>query len=660
MPLILMKIRSSLLIILIFLWPVFCQAQNADEKILITIDGKKIEVGEFIRMYNKSQEPGKTLIIDNYLQQFIVFKLKVADALNEGYDTTKAYKTELNGYRNQLAQNYLTDTQIKEKLLRKAYQRSLTEIDGWHILVATPPDASPDDTLKAFQKALDIRTRISKGESFEQVARGTSDDQSVKINGGNLGYFTVFQMIMPFEDAAYNLRKGSISEPVRTPYGYHIIKVSDKRPAKGKIKVAHIMKASPPGASEAEAKKPVDEINSIYKELTAGASFSELAKKYSDHKESAKNGGELNWFGTGEIISDFSEAAFILSDTGTYTKPVRTIYGWHIIKLLDKKAPGSFEESRSFLESKINQSYLNSLSKKSFVEKLKKEYKFKINNETYNWFILNTDTLIIEGLKKYDRTSMPKGIIYSFLNQSLSAKEFADYLEKRGSMIVTKDSSVFISSSLETSVTDQLIAYENSVLEKKYPEFRYLMNEFHDGILLFEISGEKIWNRVIEDSSGLHRYYDDHKYNYLSRKGIGAKIYTLKLKDGDKLLSAAFRKYSKKPDIEALLLEKFNKKNDTLLVIESATWYKGDDFTIDNLQWSIGSQSLTRGGFNSIIVINKIIDPVPLKYSEIQGEMQTGYQEYLEKEWIMQLKQKYSVKIDSLVLNEVRKKLNHE
>jgi peptidyl-prolyl cis-trans isomerase SurA len=655
-----MNIRSSLLIILIFLLPVLSRAQNLNDKVLLTVEGRKMQVGEFIRMYNKSQEPGKTLDIDTYLQQFIVFKLKVADAIKEGYDTTKAYKTELNGYRNQLAQNYLTDTQTKERLLQKAYQRSLTEINGWHILISLPQEASPEDTLKAWKKASDIKERIVDGESFEQVARGASDDPSVKINGGNLGYFTVFQMIMPFEDAAYRLKKGAISDPVRTPYGYHIIKVTDKRPAKGKIRVAHIMKASPPGTGDREAKQAEDEINDIYRQLQAGASFRELSKKYSDHKESSTNGGELNWFGAGEIINDFSEAAFSLRDTGSFTKPVRTIYGWHIIKLLEKKAPGSFEESKSFLESKINQSYLNSISKKSFVEKLKKDYKFRIDQGTYDWFVANTDTLIIQGLKKYDRTIIPEGILYSFANQYLTAKDFAYYIEKRGSMIVTKDSSVFINSSIETRAADQLIAYENSMLEKKYPEFRYLMNEFHDGILLFEISGNKVWNKVNEDTIGLLRYYEGHKNSFLSRGGIEGKIYTLRQKGEEKELSSAFKKYAGKNDFENRLLEKFTRKNDTLLTIEGGRWFKGDDSEIDNLQWVTGSQSFTRDGFPSIIVVNKIIEPVPLKLNEVQGEMLTGYQEYLESEWIRQLKQKYNVKIDSLILDEVKKKLNHE
>ena len=347
-----------------------------------------------------------TLIV--IFNSLLVSNLKVADAITLGYDSSKEFKTELSGYRNQLSQTYLTDTKTRENLLRKAYQRSLTDINAWHILIALGPDPSPADTLmEAWQKASDIRERIVKGESFEIVARGASDDPSVKMNGGNLGYFTVFQMIMPFEDAAYALKKGEISEPVRTPYGYHIIKVSDKRPSKGRIKVAHIMKAVPPGTGEAEAKQAEYEINNIYKMLQEGESFRELAKKYSDHKESAGKGGELEWFGTGEIISAFSEAAFSLRDTGSYTKPVHTIYGWHIIKLLDRKPPGTFEESKSYLESKINQSYLNSISKKSFVEKLKKEYKFQINPDAYNWFVQNTDTLIIQGMKKYDRINMP-------------------------------------------------------------------------------------------------------------------------------------------------------------------------------------------------------------------------------------------------------------
>jgi peptidyl-prolyl cis-trans isomerase SurA len=655
-----MKSTLTLIIVLSFFVQGISYTQILDDKVLLTVDERNVPAGEFIRMYKKSYDTAGTKELDNYLGQFVIFRLKVADAIREGYDTTKAFKTELQGYRNQLVQKYLTDNDAREKLLKQAYQRSLTEINGWHILINCKTEASPEDTLKAWKKARDIRERIVQGEPFEQVARSSSDDPSVTINGGNLGYFTAFQMIMPFEDTAYNLKKGEVSQPVRTPYGYHIIMVTGKRTSVGKIKVAHIMKAVSPGTDEKDAKKAEEEIRSIYDQLQKGASFSELAAKYSDHKESASNGGELNWFGAGEILSDFAEASFSLTNNGDFTKPFRTIYGWHIIKRLDKKAPGTFEETKSYLESKINESYLNSISKKAFIEKLKKEYKYRINTAAFNWFINNTDTLIIMGLAKYKRTGMPPGAIYTFADQQLTTRDFASYIEKRGSMIVTNDSVVFVTRSLETRLSDQILTYENSILEKKYPEFRYLMNEFHDGILLFEISGKNVWNKAQDDSAGLKKYYEENKNKFLTREGMTAKIYILKKRDGMKSLANTFKKYSKYPDGDKRIVEKYITKNDTLLTIEEGTWYKGDNKTIDNLDRTKMKLETIIEGFPSIVLVNKIIDAVPLSFTEVQGEIITGYQEYLEENWIKQLKGKYSVKIDNGVLEEIRKNLNHE
>lgn len=655
-----MLVRSTLLTILIIILPEITQAQDLSGSTLLTIGDNRTEAGEFIRMYKKSLDPGKSLNVDEYLTQYIQFKLKVADAISEGLDTTRSFRNELAGYRNQLAQNYLTDTKTRDELLRKEYQRSLTEINAWHILVALPRDPSPEDTLKAWKKATDIRERILKGESFEVVARGSSDDQSVKMNGGNLGYFTAFQMIMPFEDAAYTLKKGTLSKPVRSPYGYHIIKVTDIRPSNGRIQVAHIMKNAPPGTSEQASKKAEDEINMIYQKLKEGASFRELAGKYSDHTESATKGGVLNWFGAGEMIPEFAEAAFSLKDTGSYTRPFRTLYGWHIVKLLNRKPPGTFEESSSYLESRINQSYLTSLSKKNFVEGLKKEYKFKVSESAFNWFVNNTDTLLIQGLRELDRSSLPDGILYAFASQTVSNTEFADFVESHRTMVITRDSLVFIKTLLDASASDKLLSYENSSLEKKYPDFRYLMNEFHDGILLFNISNKKIWERVNNDSAGLYKYYENNKHNYLSNKQLEAKIYTLKIAGGEKTLSSAYKKYLGKPDQDKLLCEKFNRNNDTLLIIKEGVWNKGDDHEIDRLEWSAGKQEVKLYGFPSIILVKKVTDPLPLKFEEVQDKMMSGYQEYLEREWTGQLKNKYIVKIDSFVLDGVKKRLNNE
>lgn len=655
-----MKFRLTFILIYSILFRGTGYSQNLPDKVLMSVDRQIITAGEFIRMYKKSYDPASAKDIDSYSGQFVIFKLKVADAVREGYDTTRAFRTELQGYRDQLAQNYLTDNSTKEKLLKQAYQRSLTEVNGWHILINCPPEATPEDSLIAWKKARDIRERIIQGEPFEQVARSASDDPSVKINGGNLGYFTVFQMIMPFEDAAYNLKKGEISRPVRTPYGFHIITVTARRPSVGKIKVAHIMKSVPPGADEKVARKAEEEIRNIYDQLQKGASFSDLAAKYSDHKESASGGGELNWFGAGEIISDFAEAAFSLSANGDYTKPVRTPYGWHIIKRIDKKAPGSFEETRAWLESKINASYLNSISKKVFIEKLKKEYKYRTDPAVIEWFIKNTDTLIMHGLARYDRKEIPQGAVYTFADQKLTARDFAAYIEKRGSMIITKDSSVFIAQSIETRASDHIMNYENSVLEKKYPEFRYLMKEFNDGILLFEVSGKKVWNLAQEDSTGLKKYYEENKNKFLTREGISAKIYTLRKKDGIKSLSAAFKKYSRDPDRDKKMIQKFILKSDSLLTIKEGIWYKGENKAVDNLDRSKRIHETLIDGFPSIVIVNNIIDAVPLPFNEVRGEMTDAWQQYLEDNWVKQLIEKYSVKIDTGVMDEIRKNLKNE
>jgi peptidyl-prolyl cis-trans isomerase SurA len=655
-----MGVRLSLLFITVLLLANTGMSQETNNKILMTVNGLKIQSGEFIRMYNKSREPGKPLDLDNYLDQFIIFKLKVADAVSERLDTTKAFKNELKGYRQQLAQGYLTDTRKKEEILKKAYQRMLTEINAWHILIALPQNPSPEDTLIAWDKAMDVRERILKGEQFEQVARSTSDDKSAKINGGNLGYFTAFQMIMPFEDAAYSLRKGEISTPVRTPYGYHIIRVSDKRPSKGKVRVAHIMKVVPPGADETTEQKAENEIRAIYDSLKGGKSFSDLAKRLSDHKETAGQGGQLNWFGAGEMIPEFAEAAFSLPDTGKYTAPVRTYYGWHIIKLLEKRPVGSFEESKSYIENKISQSYLNSVCQQELVNRLKKEYRFRIEEEAYNWFVRNSDTLIMQGLKKYTRDSIPAGNIYTFANQSLTAKEFAGYIEKRGPMIVTRDSVYFINSSIESRSAEQILSYENSVLEKKYPDFRYLMNEFHDGILLFEISGKRVWNRINSDSAGLINYYREHISENLSASGIKAKVYSLKIQGQEKQLLSSYNKYSKKGEPDQLMIMKFNKKGKENLTIVDSTWYNGSDQDIDKMSWTTGLHSFNWKGYPALIVIKEKIDPVPLPFEKVKGEMLSGFQDKLEKDWIKQLKEKYTVKVDSNEFSNLKKKLINE
>jgi len=271
-----------------------------------------------------------------------------------------------------------------------------------------------------------------------------------------------------------------------------------------------------------------------------------------------------------------------------------------------------------------------------------------------------TDTLIIQGISKYDRKKIPSGSIYSYANQRLSAKDFADYLEKRSNMVITRNPQYYIDTSVESILSDDLLNYEKSVLEKKYPDFKYLMLEFHDGILLFDISSDKVWNRVQEDSAGLYGFYEQIKKNYLSEKSVSGNIYTLRESGGDKKLTSAYKKYSRKGDPDAKMLQKFNGKGDTLLTITRGKWFKGDDPDIDNITWSTGIHSFRKDGYPSIIDIKKVNSPEPLPFNEIQAEVISGYQDWLTGEWIRQLKESYTVKVDNLVFEEVKKIIGNE
>ena len=333
------------------------------------------------------------------------------------------------------------------------------------------------------------------------------------------------------------------------------------------------MKSVAPGSEEQAYLKAEDEMNQLYERLGKGESFAKLASEYSDHKETAVNGGEINWFGVGEIVNDFSEAAFAIKDTGDYTRPLRLAYGFHIIKLLDRKAPGTWEEVKPLLESRLNQSELVAMGKKSFIDRLRVEYDFTVDRSVRNWFVKNTDTLIIKGKAKYPALNIPKGNIYTFADRSLSAAAFASQLENPGSNPAILNPERFIDLSIEAISSEEIMKYEDSVLERKHPDFKYLMKEFHDGILLFEISSDKVWNKVQNDTTGLMHHYELNKYKFRAE----------------------------------------------------------------------GSSTSS-----------------PPPFSEVQAEVMLSYQDWLEEEWIKELRNKYLVIIDDKVYEEVKRRLANE
>src|SRR5690606_34475205 len=340
----------------VFILAIFCAATVSSQNkkdVLMTIEGKPVYANEFKRVYKKNldlvqEESQKDM--DGYLQLFIDYKLKIKEAEAQGLAEKESYKNELSKYRDQLSRNYLFEDKVTAELAQEAYLRGKEESDASHILIRVDYEAMPQDTLAAYNKIKSIREKALKGEDFDQLAKTYSEEPGAKTRGGNLGYFSVFSMVYPFETAAYNTKVGNISEIVRTSFGYHILKVNDRREKLPKISVSHIMISDKKGA---KSFNPEERINELYTMLQQGESFESLAKQFSDDKNSAVKDGKLTPFSKGDLRApEFEDMAYSLKTVGEISKPVKTDFGWHIIRLDEKLAVETFEQQKENLDKK--------------------------------------------------------------------------------------------------------------------------------------------------------------------------------------------------------------------------------------------------------------------------------------------------------------------
>lgn len=625
--------------------------QNSDE-IIMQISDKAITKKEFERLYRKNNnhllEGSEIKTPEEYLDLFINFKLKVLEAERLGCDTLPGFVSELKNYRQELAHPYLTSVQYTDKMVKAAYERMKEEVNASHILVRLQPDASAQDTLEAWNKINEIRLKITQGAEFENIAEQYSEDPSAKQNRGNLGYFSVFQMVYPFEDAAYRLDIGKISHPIRTDFGYHLIKVNDKRSAKGQIKVAHIMKKVGPDASEETVKHQKQVIDSLTLAIKNGADFAELARKNSDDRRSAQNGGELAWFSSSNMMPEFAEPAFSLKEDGAVSPVIRTPYGWHLIKRIDYHPIPSFDEAQDLIIDKIKKDpAISKHNKDLFIQKLKKEYNFHQDESALTMFLKELEPAIdISNLKKPGQT------LFSFADQSFTKQAFMDYFSKKSdkSAFRKTNSYSFIKSQYEDFVSHSLLDYENTRLEEKYPEFRYLVKEYHDGILLFTISEDKIWNAAVNDSTGLEAFYQKNskKYQWGERfLGWVIKADNQQVRD---FIDAVFDEDPtiKAPELEDQVHSHFGQEQ---AEITYGYFEKGSDELVDYLVWD-GPKPNDYNEVLDFIRGNKVA-PEPKTLKEAKGLYISDYQDYLEKKWLKELRKRYKIRINKKVLQSI-------
>ena len=498
--------KTAKISLLFLLFSSFLVVGQKNAEVLFRIDKQPVYVSEFKQMFEKNLdivESTNKASVENYVELFINFKLKLKEAYYLKLDTLQSYITELNGYKDQLMAPYLQDTAYVNTLIKDAYHRTKYKLRASHILVRIPTN-SPRDTLKAFQKIMDARNRISKGALFSKVAKEISDDKSASSNGGDLGYFSAFKMVYAFEDVAFNTKVGSISMPFRSKFGYHIVKVFDKKLSKGRVKVSHILIDK----NSNNAKGLVD---SLHAALTNGSNFNDLAKEFSSDKNTAKKGGVLPLFEEGNMIPVFEKQAFELKQINQISKPFQTQYGWHIIKLLQKLPVTSFKELKPALTSKIKSSGLANLSKNAVLTKLKKKY---------NVYVVSNAIKIFEGnpFRSIPRDSLQQPFLY--LGKSLRTQNhFYNYAKRK--------TYIGLSTLINNYVNEETMSYYKSQIEFEEPTYAASIKEFKEGLLLFELMQRKIWNKSSKDTIGLQTYFYKNKNNYTFKelsKNKGAVI----------------------------------------------------------------------------------------------------------------------------------------
>jgi peptidyl-prolyl cis-trans isomerase SurA len=584
--------------------------------------------------------------IDYYLNLYTNYKLKLKEARTLGFDKKDSYKKEFESYKNQLSKAYTTDKEVTETLVKEAYNRTTSEVKAHHILVRIQPG---QDTLAAYEKIKALRSRMVK-EDFTSLRTALHDGKSVFVE--DLGYFSAFKMVYDFENAAFNTPLGQTSKPFRTQFGYHVVKVLDKRPSKGKVQVAHIMIAN---NQKDSTLVPENRIKEIYRSIQEGDSFESLAKQFSDDKSSAAKGGVMNPFKSGDIRSEiFVNTAFGLKEIGAISEPIQSQFGWHILKLISKTPVEPYEQIKVDLEQKVKRDARSKIIRQKMLEKLKQQY--KISQPSLE--------SVVAKIQKNDaddnwevEASMEPQVFLKIESQEFSYRDFLDLLNKnKRSFKASTGKSKFISNQYALFLENNLFQYKKNNLINENEDYANVLKEYEEGLLLFDIMENKIWKGAQLDSIGLKSYYNENTSKFKSNSKITA---TIARSNKKKKLKAVKKMWSQGFSTDAIS-QKLNERDQALI-------FSSGDFEIDsplipkNMVFNKGISEIYSLDDNYVLLnISNIETPQILSFEDAKGAVISKYQSVLESEWLETLRNKYPIVINEKILSDLKKSIKTE
>jgi peptidyl-prolyl cis-trans isomerase SurA len=458
-------------------------------------------------------------------------------------------------------------------------------------------------------------------------------------------------MVYPFESAVYNLKVGDVSMPVRTDFGYHLIRVTNRLQALGKVQLAHIMLAFPANATLDDSLKVADSANIAYQQIMSGTDFGAVAKKFSDDKSTSDKGGVLPWFGVNRLLPEFIENIDKLKEKDDCSEPFQTAYGWHIIKLVDRKTSGKFDDEKEEIKQRIPKNDRSSEVVRSFVNKARNNFGFTLNQPALDEMnTIVTDSIFAASWKVPADRDLSKTICVLGTKKYIQA-DFAAFLVTAQRKTTKHDMAAYLRYQFNEFLNQNVIRYADSQLENEYPEFKALIGEYHDGILLFDLTDRKVWTKAVKDTAGLDKFYDANKTKYMWDQRLDASLFTLKdAKAGKKLV-----KMLRKGTADEAILASLNKDSIPAVSLDRKKFVKGDNRDVDAIEWKKGVYGPfpAENDWNLYIRVNSIVEPEPKLFAEIKGLITADYQNYLEKQWIGELRAKYPFSYDKDVFNSI-------
>lgn len=638
-----------------------CLAQNNDP-VLFSIGDKPVQLSEFIYIYKKNNGKDTSFSkasLTDYLNLYTKFKLKVQAARDMKVDTIPALIKELEGYRQQLTTSYLNDKEVTDKLATEVYERQKKDVLINHILFSLSPNANGDDTLRAFGMAQNAIRMLGTGMKWSEAAKMSNDLNSAQING-RLGWFTSMfpDGFCALENAAYSLLPGQVYPiPIRTRLGYHVLQLEAERPAYRRMEVAHVfLKKSGRGNPDPIIKTRID---SLYNLILSGQSFEEIARVASDDKTSAAQGGSIGYIGINQFEPAFEDAAFKLNKDGDISMPVESSIGWHIIKRIRKDDELPYERAKRKIQVDIQRDERFSIAQKALIEKIKLESGYKEDAKVLNQFIALLDTNYFTYKWKAPENLEDK-TLFSLGNNDYGLVDFAEFVKTNTRLRMqggpNKDPNTSVRALLDEYSSQKCLQYEEGKLEDKYPDFKALMREYREGILLFEATKNVVWDKASEDTTGLKAFHQKNKDKY--RWDERAMILTVTVDTSDKDLASKIQKFAKKNEIDKVFSnfdpeKKFISYQRTMVEKKNMESYKGLSFSKSDISDLVLNNDLSSYSYRKV----EMIYPAGLKtLDEARGYVIADYQDHLEMKWVEELRSKYKVKLNDEVFNQLVKK----